>query len=863
MRRSFPLLLLSLLALCLTAVPGQAQTSGGSDPLRWPEPQRAFWQDGPGLLLSEEQRKELLSLDEASRDRFIQELLAQDPVPETPDNELRTGIERRRKLAAIEYLSPGDVRAQLLFLNGPPTERQPIDCGTAFKPLEIWMYRGGLDEEGEPRERRVVVYRPQPDLPFQLWEPTDGKAVLYTSEMTYWLQQWEELARGRVKRFDLITCREAEKVDRATGIVGLTGNRSRRAAGRRRIYGLRPWTGGGGEGGEKFLDPPGDLGWWAREAVKTPLPEMPRPLPVDALLIDFPALQKQRMVTRGLLTVPVQGLEGVAGAEGQELRLLIEGTLEQEGRIFEEFRTRYKLPVPKDSAPLALAFERQLRPGQRFLLRLRVQDEGSGQETILARSLRVPQSPEPSPEWAAKAGDAVIGEADSIVLVQQDVDSLVLLPPSQEVVFGLWRAEALVTGQRIQKVSFFLDGKLQLSRTRPPFTTEIRLPEVPAEAVVRAEGYDADGRVIASDEVPLNRPREAFRLEIVSPAEGAAVSGRAVAQAEVVVPEGRRVEKVDFSLNDQPVASLTQPPWQTPVDVPDEEVVYLTVTATLDNGRTLEEVRFLRAPENLEQMDVQVIELYTTVVDRSGKLAGGLTAGDFEVLEGGKPQAVTKFELVQNLPLTIGLVLDNSGSMESSLVEARQAAADFLREVVQPKDRSFSMRFSSRPELLVPPTDDVAAVSKSLEELNAAGGTALHDAIVSSLHYFRATEGQRALVLLSDGDDTASSTSFDDALEYARRSGVTIYTIGLNLSMVAVGAQGKLKRLAEVTGGQFFSIRKAADLAGVYETIEAELRSKYLLAFQAEQAQDRTYRLVEVRVKKPGLKARTARGYYP
>lgn len=858
MRRFLPLLLLSLLA----GVPGQAQTSSASDPLRWPEPQRAFWQDGPGLLLPQERREEFLALDEAGRDRFIQEFLAQDPVPETPDNELRAGIERRRKLAAIDYPSPGDVRAQLLFLNGPPTERLPIDCGTAFRPLEIWMYRGGLDEEGKERERRVVVYRPQPDQPFQLWQPTDGKAVLYTSEMEYWLQQWEELARGRVKRFDMITCREAEKVDRATGIEGLTGNRSRRAAGRRRIYGLRPWTGSGAEGGEKFLDPPGDLGWWAREAVKTQLPETPPSLPVDGLLLDFPQIQRQRMVTRGLLTVPAKGLEGVAGAEGQELRLLVEGTLEQEGRIFEEFRTRYKLPVPKDSAPLALAFERQLRPGQRFLLRLRVKDEGSGQETILSRSFRVPTSPEPSPEWAAKAGDAMVGEPDAIVL--QNADSLVLLPPSQEVVFGLWRAEALVTGERIQKVSFFLDGKLQLSRTRPPFTTEIRLPEVPTEAVVRAEGYDADGRVVASDEVPLNRPREAFRLEIVSPAEGAAVSRNAVARAEVVLPEGRRIEKVDFSVNDRPVASLTQPPWQTPIEVPDEEVVYLTVTATLDNGQNLEEVRFLRAPENLEQLDVQVVELYTTVVDRSGQLVLGLSQGDFEVLEGNKPQTITKFELVQNLPLTLGLVLDNSGSMEASLVEARKAASDFLREIIQPKDRCFSMRFSTRPELLVPPTDDVAAVAQSLEGLQAVGGTALHDAIVSSLHYFRATQGQRALVLLSDGDDTASSVSFDDALEYARRSGVAIYPIGLNLSVVGIGAQGKLKRLAEVTGGRFFNIGKAEELAGVYEQIEAELRSKYLLAFQAETAaENRTFRLVEVRVKKPGLKARTARGYYP
>ncbi|HYG64004.1 MAG TPA: hypothetical protein VEL74_15620, partial [Thermoanaerobaculia bacterium] len=155
----------------------------------WPEAQRSFWQDGPALLLTEAQRDELLSLDADGREQFIRTFLSQDPIPETRGNELTEAIERRRRLAAIEYMSPTDVRAQLLFLNGPPAERKPIDCGNAFRPLEIWTWKGGIDEEGKPRERKAVVFRPSPEQPFQFWIPSDSKRVLYAEEMENLLQQ--------------------------------------------------------------------------------------------------------------------------------------------------------------------------------------------------------------------------------------------------------------------------------------------------------------------------------------------------------------------------------------------------------------------------------------------------------------------------------------------------------------------------------------------------------------------------------------------------------------------------------------------------------------------------------------------------
>src|SRR6266545_623304 len=116
----------SVLFLLAAALPAAA---GETDPLLWPDAQRAFWQDGPGLLLDEQQRAAFLVLDEAGRDAFIRDFLGRD--------NLREAVARRQRLASQQVESPLDVRYQLLFLHGTPTSREPVACAI-FKPLELW-----------------------------------------------------------------------------------------------------------------------------------------------------------------------------------------------------------------------------------------------------------------------------------------------------------------------------------------------------------------------------------------------------------------------------------------------------------------------------------------------------------------------------------------------------------------------------------------------------------------------------------------------------------------------------------------------------------------------------------------------------
>ena len=445
--------------------------------------------------------------------------------------------------------------------------------------------------------------------------------------------------------------------------------------------------------------------------------------------------------------------------------------------------------------------------------------------------------------------------------------SLALVPPQTEIVVGEYRADVRIGGSDIVAVRFLVDGRLQTTQSRSHAWAMLRLARYPTQQVVRVEGLNATGQVVASDELILNQQQGELRVRIEEPPQGVSVTGSAQARAAVVVPKGRQVSSVVFRVGEEVQAELRRPPWQAEISVPEDanetEPAYLTVTATLDDGNNAEDVRFLSASLLTDHVDVDLVELYTTVIDRGNRPVTGLQEGDFTVFEDGVRQDVARFELVQNLPLTLGVAIDASASMKDVMEETRQAAAQFLTNLMKPRDTSFAVAFASRPHLLTGQTSDVAMVVDTIHSLRATGRTALHDALMTSLYYFRGVTGRRALVLLSDGEDTSSSAKYGDVLEYARHSEVVIYTIGLGVGGTQPLLRAKLEEIATATGGRAFFIDAARDLAPVYRQIDRELRSQYLLAYNSnrEDAGD-DFRQVDVRVT-GNHRARAISGYYP
>jgi Ca-activated chloride channel family protein len=263
----------------------------------------------------------------------------------------------------------------------------------------------------------------------------------------------------------------------------------------------------------------------------------------------------------------------------------------------------------------------------------------------------------------------------------------------------------------------------------------------------------------------------------------------------------------------------------------------------------------------MEEVNVHLVELPTTV-RRENHPVDNLPESAFKVLDEGKPAKIARFEHVTNLPLAVGLAIDTSESMEDRLADAQKAAAQFFRSTLRPGDRAFLLSFDVRTQLLQPWTSNFADITAGLAKLRAEESTALYDAIVHSLYNFHNVRGQKALVVISDGKDTASRFSFDQALQYARRASVPIYAIAIGIGM-DIDARYHLGRLCEETGGNVYYIQSTSELDRVYADIQSELRSQYILGIYppADIKPGAKWREVTVQVSEG--KAKTIRGYYP
>jgi Ca-activated chloride channel family protein len=275
---------------------------------------------------------------------------------------------------------------------------------------------------------------------------------------------------------------------------------------------------------------------------------------------------------------------------------------------------------------------------------------------------------------------------------------------------------------------------------------------------------------------------------------------------------------------------------------------------------------------------VELVALNVTVLDERHRFVSGLGPEAFVVFENGVRQELAFFGRA-DVPFDLALLLDVSGSMTQTMELLRKSAIGFLR-TLRPRDRAAVVGFAHRMQVLQPLTRDITQLETAIQQARPHGDTALYDAVYITL---RELERERkaspdvrrqAIVLLSDGNDTASMISGDDALAAAQRSGVTIYTVALKrparskevavVNRATAEAEFTLKALAQDSGGRIFAAEGAAQLAGIYDAIASEMAHQYVLGYVPQNpASDRTFRHVNVRVGSPGpAQVRTRRGYY-
>jgi VWFA-related protein len=431
---------------------------------------------------------------------------------------------------------------------------------------------------------------------------------------------------------------------------------------------------------------------------------------------------------------------------------------------------------------------------------------------------------------------------------------------------GMVRFDTLTTGSDIAEVVFSLDGTEVMRKRKPPWSVELDLGRVPTPHELRAIAFDAKGAELARDELTINAGSHLFRVRLTEPRSDKPYVDSVRATADVAVPEGGVVERVEFYLDENKVATLYQPPFTQDIKLPTANAVgYVRAVAFQPDGNSTEDIVFINAPDFTEEVEVEFIELYTTVLDKANHPVLDLGEQDFSAFEDGVQQKIARFELVRDLPIHAGVVLDVSASMEPSIDGTKQAALQFFESAITPKDRAALITFNDHPQLAAKFTNELTELAAGLAGIKAERGTALYDSLIFTLYYFNGIRGQRVVLLLSDGNDENSKFSFDDALEYARRTGVSIYSIGLKVGgKEAKLAKKALTAIAEETGGRSFFIETAEELAGVYKTIQDEIRSRYLVAYQSSNTtESKAFREVEVRVARPGLEVKTMRGYYP
>ena len=291
---------------------------------------------------------------------------------------------------------------------------------------------------------------------------------------------------------------------------------------------------------------------------------------------------------------------------------------------------------------------------------------------------------------------------------------------------------------------------------------------------------------------------------------------------------------------------------------------------------------------------VDLVTLNATVTDASGHAVTGLRAQDFVVYEDGERQEVSQFE-AERVPVSLGLVVDTSGSMAGEKMSAAQAAVSrFVLDLLGPGDEAFLYRFDARPRLMQGWTEDRRAVARSLALVTPAGGTALYEAVADAVPFAATgTRRKKALVVISDGNDTDSEITVNEVRQVIRESEVMVYAIGLDASgagsisgapqtlpfpwpqrppapssrraptragqeRVNVDA---LRMITDDSGGRTEIIHSARDLDPATASIASEFSRQYFVGYVSTRPKDGKWHRIEVRVRNGSYLVRARKGY--
>ena len=287
------------------------------------------------------------------------------------------------------------------------------------------------------------------------------------------------------------------------------------------------------------------------------------------------------------------------------------------------------------------------------------------------------------------------------------------------------------------------------------------------------------------------------------------------------------------------------------------------------------------------KVDVDVVSVLVSVRDKKGGLIANLEKPDFTVLEDGKPQDIKYFTKETDLPLTIGMLVDVSGSQRNLIDIERSAASQFFSQVLRKKDEAFLISFGEETELLQDYTGSPRLLKEGLNQLQVSSGvggihpgpvptigqprgTVLYDAIyLAATEKLRSEVGRKVIVVITDGVDQGSRLTRNDAIMAAQKADAVIYSIDYSDPRAygpfggGGGGEGELRKMSDETGGHVYKVDRKHTLEDVFKELQEEMRSQYSIGYTpSNDVKDGSYRHVEVRLANKELKAQARKGYY-
>ena len=355
--------------------------------------------------------------------------------------------------------------------------------------------------------------------------------------------------------------------------------------------------------------------------------------------------------------------------------------------------------------------------------------------------------------------------------------------------------------------------------------------------------------------------RRGFSIEITEPANQAIVFGKTKIVAAVKIDKRDLVDRVEFLVGDEVIFVDREPPYECLHDFGEESRPWIVraVAYHKENVSVSDAVITRKIPFTVVERVNRVV-LWLSATDKKGNFIADLAQEDFRLFEDGREQEILDF-YKEDRPIRMAILLDSSGSMKEKLPEVHEAAASFV-DTLREKDQALLIDFDDKVFLVEDLTSDHERLKKAITSTEAIGGTAVYDVLHAAYRKIGQFDGRKAVVLLSDGDDTASQFGFKRVLEEAKSNSAMIYAIGLG-----GGGQGPrksvLKDFSDYTGGRPFFVKKASELGEVYQRIAEELRTQYYIAYSTTNEEwDGRWIKLEVKSAREDLELRARRGYF-